>query len=92
MGWKDRGWFLGGHAGDLFDTNGNAGPTIWREGRVVGGWAQLRTGEVVTHFLEDVGAEVTAAAEAGADRLREWLGPARVVPCFHTPLERRLTA
>ena len=92
MGWKDRGWFLGGHAEALFDTNGNAGPTIWWDGRVVGGWAQRGTGEVVTHFLEDVGAEVVAAAEAEADRLRAWLGPARVAPRFRTPLERRLTA
>ena len=50
MGWQDRGWFLGEHAKALFDTNGNAGPTLWWDGRVVGGWAQRRSGEVVGAF------------------------------------------
>ena len=36
MGWKERDWFLGEHAEPLFDRNGNAGPTVWRDGRVVG--------------------------------------------------------
>ena len=92
MGWQDRGWFLGGHARELFDTNGNAGPTVWWDGRVVGGWAQRRDGQVVVRLLEDAGAEAAAAAEAEAARLREWLGPVRVTPRFRTPLERRLTA
>ena len=92
MGWQDRGWYLGDHAKALFDTNGNAGPTVWWAGRVVGGWAQRRTGEVVLRFLEDAGAEAVESAEAEAARLREWLGPTRVTPRFRTPLERELTA
>ena len=56
MGWQNRGWFLGEHAKALFDTNGNAGPTLWWDGRVVGGWAQRKTGEVVLRFLTDAGA------------------------------------
>ena len=39
MGWKERDWYLGEHAATLFDRNGNAGPTVWWNGRVVGGWA-----------------------------------------------------
>ena len=92
MGWQDRGWFLGGHARALFDTNGNAGPTLWWDGRVVGGWAQRRSGEIVLRFLEDAGAEARDAAEAEAAALREWLGEVRVVPRFRTPLEKELTA
>ena len=34
MGWKERDWYLGDHAPALFDRNGNAGPTIWADGRV----------------------------------------------------------
>ena len=40
MGWYDRDWYLGGHRSQVFDTNGNAGPTAWWNGRVVGGWTQ----------------------------------------------------
>ena len=92
MGWQERGWFLGDHKKALFDTNGNAGPTVWWDGRVVGGWAQRRTGEVVVRMLEDAGAAAERAALAEAARLQEWLGPARVTPRFRTPLERELTA
>jgi hypothetical protein len=92
MGWQDRGWYLGPHAKALFDTNGNAGPTVWWDGRVVGGWAQRKSGEVVLRFLEDEGAEAVTAAEEQAARLQEWLGPARITPRFRTPLERELVA
>jgi hypothetical protein len=92
MGWQDRDWYLGPHAKALFDTNGNAGPTVWWDGRVVGGWAQRKSGEVVLRFLEDAGAEAVTAAEERATRLQEWLGPARITPRFRTPLERELVA
>src|SRR4029079_14812772 len=40
MGWYDPDWYLGEHRSQVFDTNGNAGPTVWWNGRVVGAWAQ----------------------------------------------------
>jgi hypothetical protein len=92
MGWQQRAWYLGEHGKALYDTNGNAGPTVWCDGRVVGGWAQRKSGEVVFQLLEDVGAEAAAAVEAEADRLTDWLGAVRVTPRFPTPLQRRLTA
>jgi Winged helix DNA-binding domain len=92
MGWTDRSFFLGEHGPRLFDRNGNAGPTIWVDGRVVGGWAQRSDGEVVTHLLEDVGAQARAAIETEAARIAGWLGPTRVIPRFRTPLERELSA
>lgn len=92
MGWQRRDWYLGDHGRKLFDTNGNAGPTIWCDGRIVGGWGQRRDGEIVVEFLEDVGADATAAIHAEAERLSNWLGPIRITPRFRTPLERLLTA
>ncbi len=87
MGWTGRDWYLGPHRPQLFDTAGNAGPTIWVDGRIVGGWAQRRSGEVVPRLLEDVGAETTRAIEAKAASLEAWLGPTRVTGSFPTPLE-----
>ena len=92
MGWRERGWFLGGHAPALFDRSGNIGPTVWWDGRIVGGWAQRPGGEIVFRQLEDVGAEAVAAMEAEAERLAGWLGAVRVTPRFRTPLERELSA
>jgi hypothetical protein len=92
MGWKDRSWFLGGHAPALFDRSGNIGPTIWWDGRIVGGWAQRKDGEVVCRLLEDAGADAQAAIAAQVERLTPLLGAARVTPRFRTPLERELTS
>ena len=92
MGWSDRSWFFGGHEQGLFDRSGNAGPTVWCGGRVVGGWAQRRDGEIAVRLLEDVGTDAAALVQAEASRLRGWLGALRFIPRFRTPLERELTA
>ena len=89
MGWKERDWYLGPHKRDVFDTNGNAGATIWCDGRIVGGWRQDGRGEVEVQLLEDVGREARRAIDAEAARLTGWLAGARVQPRFPSPLCRR---
>jgi hypothetical protein len=91
MGWQERSWYLGEHRAACFDRSGNIGPTVWSDGRIVGGWAQRKDGgEVVVALLEDIGAEAEAAVHAEAQQLRAWIGDARVTPRFRTPLEREL--
>lgn len=90
MGWQQRGWYLGDHGTSLFDRNGNAGPIVWCDGRVVGGWR--KSGEVVFRLLDDTGRETADAVAAEAARLTAWLGPVRVTPRFPTPLQRQLAA
>ncbi|GIJ46910.1 hypothetical protein Val02_37960 [Virgisporangium aliadipatigenens] len=92
MGWVERDWYLGAHGPALFDRTGNAGPTVWAHGRVVGGWGQRADGTVAVRLLEDVGGEASAAIDAAANALGEWLGPIRITPRFRTPLERELAA
>ncbi len=93
MGWQARGWYLGGHRASCFDRSGNIGPTVWSDGRIVGGWAQRKDGgEVVVRLLEDVGAETGRAVADEAARLRQWIGDVRVTPRFRTPLERELSS
>jgi hypothetical protein len=91
MGWKERDWYLGDHRAPLFDRSGNIGPTIWVDGRIVGGWAQRKDGEIGVRLFEDVGAEATAAIEAEADRLGAWIGGVKVTPRFPTPLQKELS-
>lgn len=85
MGWKDRAWYLPSSAWDAFDMGegvGNAGPTIWVDGRIVGAWAQKPDGELVTHWFEKV---APARRSEVADRLetvRSWLGGRVVKPRF----------
>lgn len=92
MGWKDRGWYLGEHTPALFDRNGNAGPTVWYNGRVVGGWAQREDGEIAFRLLSEVPRDAKEAIERRAYRLRAWLGPVRLIPRFRTPTERELSS
>ncbi|MGH9209339.1 MAG: winged helix DNA-binding domain-containing protein [Acidimicrobiales bacterium] len=92
MGWSGRDWYLGDHRSRLFDRSGNIGPTVWADGRIVGGWAQRKsTGDVVFRLFEDVGAEAATAIETEAERLAAWIGDVRVTPRFRTPVERELT-
>ena len=88
MGWYERDWYLGPHREQLFDTAGNAGPTIWWDGRIVGGWRQDEAGDVIVQMLEDVGADAMRAIEDEAARLAEWLDGTRVLPRFPSPLFR----
>jgi hypothetical protein len=96
MGWRDRAWYVGEHAPALFDRSGNIGPTAWWDGRIVGGWAHRKDGEIAVRLLEDAGAEAAAAIAAEAQRLREWIGAdprhakTLITPRFRTPLEREL--
>jgi hypothetical protein len=78
MGWQQRDWFLGEHGPRLFDQTGNIGPTIWWDGRIVGGWAQDRGGEIVCRFLEDAGSAAATAVAAAAERLAGLLGGVRL--------------
>ncbi|MGN9762196.1 winged helix DNA-binding domain-containing protein [Streptomyces sp. SD31] len=95
MGWQRREWYLAPELWpSLFDRSGNVGPTVWWDGRVIGGWAQRPDGEIVWRLLdsEGVGRDAEAAIAAQAERLRGWVGSTRVTPRFRTPLERELSA
>jgi hypothetical protein len=90
MGWKEREWFLDGYEAELFDRNGNAGPTVWWNGRVIGSWLHQPNRSVAVHLLEDVPASARAAIDEEAARLGSWLGDVRISPRFRTPRERAL--
>ena len=92
MGWKDRDWYLGRNRDRLYDRNGNAGPTIWLNGQIIGGWAQSKSGEVRLEYLETIDAASTELIEQRAETLQQWLGDRRFVARFRTPTERLLTA
>jgi hypothetical protein len=95
MGWKERAWYLGALAkfgGPVFDVNGNAGPTIWVDGRVVGGWAQRKTGEIAYQLLADVAPRRRKAIASEAERVGSLIGDSRVNVRFPAPMQKRLLA
>jgi hypothetical protein len=90
MGWKERDFYMGGHDRILFDRNGNAGPTVWLDGRVVGGWAQRKDGRIVHRLLEQVGSSERDSIEETGERLQQWLGGTTVTARFRSPLDLEL--
>ena len=90
MGWKERSWYLGPHAGALFDRNGNGGTTVWHDGRIVGGWTQRKTGEIVYEIFDDIPATARRAIAARARELEEWFGGVTVTARFPSPHEKQL--
>ncbi|MEV7728894.1 winged helix DNA-binding domain-containing protein [Streptomyces sp. NPDC087917] len=94
MGWRHRDWYLdAGLVPELFDAFGNIGPTVWWDGRIVGGWAQRPDGEIVTELPTPAGRtrEAGEAIATEAARLATFLGDIRIRPSMRTPLERRLS-
>lgn len=92
MGWKERSWYLGEHREPLFDRSGNIGPTVWVDGRIVGGWGQRPGGEISVALLEDVGAGHRALIDAEAERLAGLVGATPIRPAFPTPLQKELSS
>ncbi len=94
MGWKSRDFYLGNHAGELFDAVGNAGPTVWANGRIVGGWVQLENGAVAFDCYEDIGREQSQQLEEVAARLERTIASVRLKPRARrwTESERALLA
>lgn len=90
MGFKERRFFLGPHGKPTFDDTGNIGPTVWVDGKVVGGWAAREDGRVAVQLLEDVGEDAEASITAEATRLTEWLEGAAVMSRFPSHLEKEL--
>lgn len=78
MGWKERDWYLGPHAPELFDRNGNAGTTAWWDGRVVGCWVQDDAGVVEVRLLEKLPRPAREALAVEAERLTAWLDGVKV--------------
>ena len=64
---------------------------MWADGRIVGGWAQRRTGEVVHRLVEGTGGETASTVAQAAAELEAWLGPMRITPRFPTPLQKELS-
>lgn len=90
MGWKQRDWYLPAGAGEAFDSNGNGGPTLWVDGRIVGAWAQTRDGDILTHYFERVGAPRRREIDLRISELKRFIGEARFTVRFPGAVHARL--
>jgi hypothetical protein len=91
MGWKERDWYLPSAAAQAFDRMGNAGPTIWVDGRVAGVWALTKGGEFRTHFFADPTPKQAAAVEQRIEDLRKMIGDTAFTVRFPSPVSTALS-
>ncbi len=82
MGWKERSFHLPDACADVFDRMGNAGPTLWVDGRVVGAWVQSPDGELRTRLLVDVPGPDRAALDARLHEVAAVIGDTRFTVRF----------
>jgi len=91
MGYHDRRRFLAPeHRAKVFDRAGNALPTVWANGRVVGAWRQRKDGSVTYGLFEPVDEEELALLAGEAQRLEDLLEGDPVRPFSYTPFTRAL--
>ncbi|MFN2273027.1 MAG: winged helix DNA-binding domain-containing protein [Anaerolineae bacterium] len=90
MGYSERRRFLVPvHRKKVFDRAGNAVPTVWADGRVVGVWGQRKDGQVFYELLEPVGGLEALLAEE-VRRLEDFLAGEALPPGIRTPFTRSL--
>jgi winged helix DNA-binding protein len=90
MGWKQREWYLPSTSREVFDGVGNGGPSLWVDGRVVGGWAQTKDGSIHVHYFERVGADRRREIDQRIDELKSWIGETRFTVRFPGDIHARL--
>ena len=91
MGYRDRRRFLAPeHRAKVFDRAGNAVPTVWADGRVVGVWGVRKDRSVTYGLFESIGQEEQGLLAGEIRRLEDFLGGDSLSPRFRTPFTRAL--
>lgn len=91
MGWKQRSWYLDSDiAARVTDRSGNIGPTVWVDGRIVGGWVQRSDGEIATEILRHLDTAHRRLVDAEIERLRAAVSGRRFRVRFPSPNQRSL--
>ena len=76
----------------LFDRNGNAGPSIWVDGRIVGGWVQRGDRSIAVQMFTDIGRERLLEVHAAAHLVEQLVGAKNFTVRFPAPMQKALLA
>jgi len=93
MGYQDRQRSLRvapEHRDKIFDRAGNAMPTAWANGQVVGAWSQRKNGSVVYGLFKPLGDDALALLSREARRLESFLEGEFLAWSTSTPFTRSL--
>ncbi|MHC3001789.1 winged helix DNA-binding domain-containing protein [Gordonia metallireducens] len=89
MGFKERGFYLGDHGPEVFDSVGNGGQTAWWGGRIVGGWYRRDDNSIAIHPLEALPADARRKLDVRAEELAAWLGDGSMKIGYAAPYMRK---
>jgi len=93
MGWKQRDFYLDTEmVPRVFDRFGNAGPKLWADGRIVGGWAQRQDGSIALDILSSLTDRQARLLSEEAHRVSQLIGDTVVRPRFPSPNQKELLA
>ena len=91
MGWKQRDWYLDPDAAPLlFDQFGNAGPTIWADGRIVGGWIQRPDTSIAFQLTDKLSKKHKQLLDDAIDQIKVFTKEIVVRPRFPARLQKQL--
>ncbi|HWM19436.1 MAG TPA: winged helix DNA-binding domain-containing protein [Ilumatobacteraceae bacterium] len=91
MGWRERAFYLDpAHTPYLFDSAGNAGTTVWVDGRIVGCWVQDEEERVRLIVVEEISRDARRLLDAEASRLDEFLRGAHITNVFASPQMKQM--
>jgi hypothetical protein len=89
MGWRGRDFYLSPELRPLvLDTAGNAAPTLWWSGRVVGTWVQDPDGTVIAVPAVALPDDAMALVATATERLSGWLDGQLVTSVYAERLRR----
>ncbi|MET0143467.1 MAG: winged helix DNA-binding domain-containing protein [Ilumatobacteraceae bacterium] len=90
MGWRDRAFYLDGvHTPHLFDSAGNAGTTVWVNGRIVGCWVQDDAERVRPVLVAEISRGAQRLLDVEAARLDEFLRGEHITNVYASPMTKR---
>jgi len=83
MGWRERGFYLDrSYIPYLFDSAGNAGTSVWVNGRIVGCWVQHEHERVRLVLMEDISRHQRRLLDVEVARLEQFLGGAHITNVY----------
>jgi hypothetical protein len=86
MGWRERQFYLEPeHTKYLFDRAGNAGTTVWVNGRIAGCWVQDEKEQVMPIIMSEVSREQRRLLDIQATRLDEFVDGEHIHNVFASP-------
>ena len=91
MGWKERDWYIApDYLKPMFDRFGNIGPSVWVDGRIVGGWVQRDDASVAMELFEPLPKGHQSLLDEAIEQVHALADGVQVKPRFPAKMQKEL--